>query len=656
MRVGAMRPRPRATANRWQRALVILFLGVLLVCPSLALAETPPAIPTPVEHEILAEGAVPEEPEIEYRHGRPDEWLTHRNMPSFDAALAEYGDIPIPEDGAFDYAHYATAAEIESLCLRWQSEYPELVSVIPLGTSWQGRALYAVRLGNQVSGNPDARPALYIDASHHAREPISGQVALYTCWWLLSRYAQDAGVRHLLDTRTLYVIPMINPDGNDIWLTDHAEQRRSANPSVDDDGDGQADEDPVENEGYGSHRRYHYCLDGEWVAQQLGEGGAGDVLAPGWQSHVVSQTFLGRYDAAGMTLDAVDQDGDGLIDEDPVGGVDLNRNYDCHWESADPNPASLTYRGPESFSEPETRAVRDLALAHENIAAALTLHSGIDMIIYPWAWTQSEASPRAAQLHAIARRGSELTACNGYVGSRYGQASVVLYGSAGTTADWLHELAVYSWTVELYGADDYFPAERIDESNCFVIKRSLAARFVPEPADILPLVDRWRRFLIYVLAAIPNASVTRVEVDAESLWLQVANDGYLPIDVAIKVESLGVTTLITTCAELSAERRWVSVSRALCAATGTTTVTLSAVSTIGEWSRTIETLELRLHTINGRDGAAVWIEGETTPWQDLAVWGNGSWRGEWLVTPPGVEYNRNQDGDAEIGVSAFTTR
>ena len=47
-------------------------------------------------------------------------------------------------------------------------------------------------------------------------------------------------------------------------------------------------------------------------------------------------------------------------------GVDLNRNYDIKFnelsKGASSDPCDLEYRGPYAFSEPETRAMRDLVL------------------------------------------------------------------------------------------------------------------------------------------------------------------------------------------------------------------------------------------------------------------------------------------------------
>jgi len=55
-------------------------------------------------------------------------------------------------------------------------------------------------------------------------------------------------------------------------------------------------------------------------------------------------------------------------------GVDLNRNFPIGFIKSK-NPSSNVYGGPEPFSEPETRAIRDFIESHENISIALDYHS-----------------------------------------------------------------------------------------------------------------------------------------------------------------------------------------------------------------------------------------------------------------------------------------
>ena len=55
-------------------------------------------------------------------------------------------------------------------------------------------------------------------------------------------------------------------------------------------------------------------------------------------------------------------------------GVDLNRNFSVGF-SPNKTYTSNVYSGPEPFSEPETAALRDFAISHENITIALDYHS-----------------------------------------------------------------------------------------------------------------------------------------------------------------------------------------------------------------------------------------------------------------------------------------
>lgn len=80
---------------------------------------------------------------------------------------------------------------------------------------------------------------------------------------------------------------------------------------------------------------------------------------------------------------ARDNDGDGRVG--PGDGVDLNRNYDWRWADApraSPDPISPEYRGPAPFSEPETRAIRDL-LASRRFAFAVAYHAYGSYLVYP---------------------------------------------------------------------------------------------------------------------------------------------------------------------------------------------------------------------------------------------------------------------------------
>lgn len=133
-------------------------------------------------------------------------------------------------------------------------------------------------------------------------------------------------------------------------------------------------------------------------------------------------------------------------------GVDLNRNYGFQWGIDDvgssPDPGDETFRGRGPFSEPETRAVRDLALAHP-FSCVVFYHSFGQAILYPWAWT-AEPAPGRDLLQLL---GLDLSALMAPVEGRtyaVGPSGLDLYVSNGDAADWIYGgLGSTALTIEL---------------------------------------------------------------------------------------------------------------------------------------------------------------------------------------------------------------
>ncbi|RFU19194.1 M14 family metallopeptidase [Geodermatophilus marinus] len=168
-------------------------------------------------------------------------------------------------------------------------------------------------------------------------------------------------------------------------------------------------------------------------------------------------------------------------------GVDPNRNYGYMWGTLDIStsshvPSDQTYVGPRAFSEPETRAVRDL-VARRLFGGVLTYHSYSQLVLYPWGYISRPVRDEA-DLHAVRDLAEEMARLvKGVHGNSYTpQQSSQLYPTAGDTTDWTYgEYAVPSITVELRPAsalDGGFilPAEQIEP--CWEENRPAAFEFV----------------------------------------------------------------------------------------------------------------------------------------------------------------------------------
>jgi carboxypeptidase T len=136
-------------------------------------------------------------------------------------------------------------------------------------------------------------------------------------------------------------------------------------------------------------------------------------------------------------------------------GVDPNRNYGYMWgtlnvDTSSHVPSDETYVGPRAFSEPETRAMRDL-IACERFRGVITYHSYSQLILYPWGYTNQpirDANDRE-QMEELARRMQQLIRT--VHGENYTpQQSSQLYPTAGDTTDWTYgEYGIPSFTIEL---------------------------------------------------------------------------------------------------------------------------------------------------------------------------------------------------------------
>ena len=92
-------------------------------------------------------------------------------------------------------------------------EYPEFVSEkISLGESFQGRDIYAIKVSANVGTDEDEAEVLYTGL-HHAREPMSFMNLYYFIYWILENYNIDERATQILNTREMWFIPIVNPDG-----------------------------------------------------------------------------------------------------------------------------------------------------------------------------------------------------------------------------------------------------------------------------------------------------------------------------------------------------------------------------------------------------------------------------------------------------------
>ncbi len=110
---------------------------------------------------------------------------------------------------------YTSYEEVKKTLARWEKEYPEIFSVSNMGLSVEKREIPFVRISSKTPANAELEqtPSTFFTGCHHAREYLSVAVPLRFIEYMLTNYKKDKLVTKLIDSREIFIAPIINPDG-----------------------------------------------------------------------------------------------------------------------------------------------------------------------------------------------------------------------------------------------------------------------------------------------------------------------------------------------------------------------------------------------------------------------------------------------------------
>ncbi|MCA2221466.1 M14 family zinc carboxypeptidase [Nonomuraea aurantiaca] len=135
-------------------------------------------------------------------------------------------DFPPADSG---YHNYAEAnADINALV----AAHPNLATVSTYGTSYEGRALRVVKISDNVATD-EAEPEVLFTAHQHAREHLTVEMALYLMHLLVDNYGTDTRITNLVNSREIWIMPDLNPDGGeyDIASGSYRSWRKNRQPN-----------------------------------------------------------------------------------------------------------------------------------------------------------------------------------------------------------------------------------------------------------------------------------------------------------------------------------------------------------------------------------------------------------------------------------------
>jgi carboxypeptidase T len=112
-----------------------------------------------------------------------------------------------------DDANYHSYQEMTDESLAIANAYPSIVSRQSIGTSYEGsRQIWALKISDNV-GDDEAEPEVLFTHNQHAREHLTVEMAMYLLNELTSQYGTDSRITNAVNTREIWIVPSMNPDG-----------------------------------------------------------------------------------------------------------------------------------------------------------------------------------------------------------------------------------------------------------------------------------------------------------------------------------------------------------------------------------------------------------------------------------------------------------
>jgi hypothetical protein len=264
----------------------------------------------------------------------------------------------IPQESSFDTYHDPSA--VNSLLKSWNTQYPQLTKIFNIGKSEGNTDLLVLRIAANNQEDPDSRTAVFVSANLEGTHLVGTEAALMLAQKLLSNYDKDNKITQLLKNRTVYVAPLLNPDAAQNYFAEVRFERTTDNKPMDDDTDGMVDEDGPDD----------LNKDGQ-ITQMRVKDPEGTWLPHPNEPRLMTKADPNKGETGVYKIytEGLDNDGDGEYNEDPIGGIALNRNFPHDFEYG------IKTAGLWPVSAKESIALLEFLTGHDNIAMILNFSS-----------------------------------------------------------------------------------------------------------------------------------------------------------------------------------------------------------------------------------------------------------------------------------------
>jgi hypothetical protein len=235
------------------------------------------------------------------------------------------------------------------------------VTLSSIGTSTAGRTIHALHVTNQPKRKVPVPAVLIVaglDGWHRSGSLVAAGVA--ERFALEQRAAIDA--RTALDGLDLWVIPVANPDAWALGLARPQDHAGRVGTGIDDDRDGRVDEDAprdVNGDGVIAMMRQLDCPSDAPATRVVDAADPRLDRAP--------DGAKGELAGFSLMIEGLDQDGDGSVGEDAIGGITVDANFPHLWREF----AADAGRFP--LEAPEAKALAEFIRTHPGLGAVYVL-------------------------------------------------------------------------------------------------------------------------------------------------------------------------------------------------------------------------------------------------------------------------------------------
>lgn len=334
------------------------------------------------------------------------------------------------------YDRFLPYQDLTKLLEAWQDTHPGLIELSSIGRSWEGRDIWLATLTSAVTGPAGDKPGFLVEASIHANELTGSFAALHLIERVLSGYGSDERVTRLLDTRVLYIVPRVNPDGVERVLEEGRYIRSSVRPH------------PRERQEPGLQ-----------VGDVDGDGRSLFMRVPDpdgpWKPHPAEPRLLvrrepdeygGDYFRIFQEGEIVGYDGATVHVADPLEGLDLGQNLPTDWAAAPGTPA---HAGPYPGSEPEMQAMLRAVTDRPNLVGFVTCHTFGGIHLRPPMNTE-DGMPHA-DLRVFEEFGQKAEGLTGYTAMSFHDLKYEpAYFRGGQLGWYYNQLGLVAWITEFW--------------------------------------------------------------------------------------------------------------------------------------------------------------------------------------------------------------